>query len=94
MLKQELIKKVKKYLEEKNIIPVEGSLEYLTFKKKMIQRDGSKKDMHVIGFLSDFNKSSIDGVKGCSVYIYASTNELAYIITPYYLHDIDKNLQD
>ncbi|MGH2667448.1 hypothetical protein [Flavobacterium sp.] len=89
MLKQELIKKVKAYLEKEKISSVDNSVEYLALKENVLQKDGSKKKMHVIGFLADFNKDSVDGIKGCSVYIDAETNKLSFIVTPHYMSDIE-----
>jgi hypothetical protein len=89
MLEKELIEKVRIYLKKVNISPKDDSIEYLTLKENVPQKDGKLKKMHVIGFLHDFNKDSIDGVKGCSIYIDVKSKKLSFIVTPYYMEDID-----
>jgi hypothetical protein len=88
MLEETLVKKVSEYLEKIKIKPLDGSIEYLKLKKNVPQKNGTEKDMHVIGFLSNFNKENADGIKGCSIYIDVKTNDLSFIVTPYYLKEI------
>jgi len=90
MLEEELINKASEYLKKEKIYPLENSVEYLLLRKNVPQKNGKTKDMHIIGFLADFNKESDDGVKGGSIYINAETNKLSFIVTPYYMSDINE----
>jgi hypothetical protein len=85
-----LIEKVRIYLKKINISPKDDVIEYLSLKENVPQKDGTVKKMHVIGFMYDFNKESVDGVKGCSVYIDTQTKKLSFIVTPYYMEDIEE----
>jgi len=90
MLEEELINKASEYLKGKNINILDDSVEYLLLRKNVSQKNEETKDMHIIGFLACFNKESDDGVKGGSIYINAETNKLSFIVTPYYMSDINE----
>lgn len=54
--------------------------------------DGSKRDMHVIGYLSYFEQNSDQG-RLCYVYANTGTGALEFLITPHTLEEIDVDFQ-
>ena len=82
MIEEELIKKVKSYLDENNIFPVKGSLEYNGIRKDVPQLDGSIKTMKVVEYRLQVNQNKYESEQFYYVYIDALTNVLCYILGP------------
>jgi hypothetical protein len=88
MIEQELIDKVRNYLNEINLTPENGEISYTGIKKNAPQLDGANKDMHVVSFIIDFNKESayVEGIS--AIYIDIKTKKLELLVTPYYMKQI------
>jgi hypothetical protein len=89
MLEQELINKTRNYLNSINLIPERDEISYTGIRKNALQKDGTKRDMHIVSFILDSNPSSpyVEGIS--AVFIDVETNELKFLVTPYYMKEID-----
>ncbi len=89
MIEQELIKKVRDYLNKIDLIPENNKISYSGIKKDAPQLDGTTKDMHVVSFVIDLNKNSpyIEGIS--AIYIDVKTKKLKFLLTPYYMKEIE-----
>ncbi|MCO6174715.1 hypothetical protein NHF50_06620 [Flavobacterium sp. NRK F10] len=84
-MKEKVLKIAENFLEREKIKIIDNSLEYLSFRKEMDLMNNQKKDVHVVGFLSDFNTTSVDGIKGGTIYIDDLTNKIVMFVTPYFM---------
>lgn len=89
MLEQELINKTRNYLNSINLIPERDEISYTGIRKNALQKDGTKRDMHIVSFILDSNPNSpyVEGIS--AVFIDVETNELKFLVTPYYMKEID-----
>ncbi len=78
--KDEILEKVRHYLDKKDTQYIKKTLDYLTYKEQGLVRDGTRRAMHLVtydlDFLSDFPIKH-------TVFIDAKELKLMYIITPH-----------
>jgi hypothetical protein len=86
MRKEKLIEKAIKYLKRRGSNFVENSISYIGIRQNEELPDGSKKDMHVIRFLSLFDDDQPGRL--CYLFADAKTEKLEYLLTPHFFEAI------
>lgn len=79
MDKNEIIEKVKQYLDKTNTKYIKESLDYLAFKKDGLVRDGTTKSMHLISYDLDFKS---DFPIKHTIFLDSENLNFMYIVTP------------
>lgn len=82
MNKDELIDKVKDYLDKKGKKYYPNSLKYKGYRENFKQIDGSEKSVYVISYMVSISNQQYDNDSFYFVHIDAKTYKLAYIIGP------------
>ncbi|NVK63107.1 MAG: hypothetical protein HWE22_00920 [Flavobacteriales bacterium] len=81
MIEQELKEKVISYLTKSNKPFITNSVSYRGVMENAQLRDGTEKDVHIIGFLQPVGKDLPDQI--CYIYADVETKALEMYITPH-----------
>jgi hypothetical protein len=82
MIKENLIKLLKKYLEDNNVKYYPDSLDYKSERKDVPQVDGTLLDLYAVSYTASINDRQYDSDATYFAYFEPSTEKLLYIIGP------------